>query len=389
MSVGCSGPGRKKIVIAPNSFKGSLDAPGVAAALARGVKAACPEWEVVSLPLADGGDGTTACIVSATGGSLFTKKVTGPLGEPVEGFWGLTGDGSTAVVEVAAASGMARLSRQDLDPMQATSYGTGELILAALESGCRSLFLGLGGSATSDAGAGILQALGVELLDRKGRQLKWGAASLKELSKISLEHISPRLRGVELLLGCDVENTLYGPEGAAYIYAPQKGALPEQLPLLDEGLRHFASVVKKELGVDIGALRGGGAAGGIGAGLAGVLGAKLVPGAEEIMEIVGLRALLESGEAGLVITGEGQINAQSLYGKVPVAVTRMAKRFGVPVLVLAGGVKLDLEAARREGITTMLSITDGPISLDEAMARTAELLESTARRAMELVRIQL
>lgn len=165
MSVGCSGPGRKKIVIAPNSFKGSLDAPGVAAALARGVKAACPEWEVVSLPLADGGDGTTACIVSATGGSLFTKKVTGPLGEPVEGFWGLTGDGSTAVVEVAAASGMARLSRQDLDPMQATSYGTGELILAALESGCRSLFLGLGGSATSDAGAGILQALGVELLD--------------------------------------------------------------------------------------------------------------------------------------------------------------------------------------------------------------------------------
>ena len=243
---------------------------------------------------------------------------------------------------------MARLSRQDLDPMQATSYGTGELILAALESGCRSLFLGLGGSATSDAGAGILQALGVELLDRKGRQLKWGAASLKELSKISLEHISPRLRGVELLLGCDVENTLYGPEGAAYIYAPQKGALPEQLPLLDEGLRHFASVVKKELGVDIGALRGGGAAGGIGAGLAGVLGAKLVPGAEEIMEIVGLRALLESGEAGLVITG-GQINAQSLYGKVPVAVSRMAKRW-VPVLVLAGGVKLDLERPAVKGL---------------------------------------
>lgn len=273
--------------------------------------------------------------------------------------------------------------------MRATSYGTGELILAALESGCRRLFLGLGGSATCDAGAGILQALGVELLDGAGRPLPRGGGSLKELATISHERLSPRLRGVELIVGYDVANTLYGPEGAAYVYAPQKGARPEQLPLLDEGLRHFADVVKKELGADIGTLRGGGAAGGIGAGLAGVLGAKLVPGAEEIMEIVGLRALLESGEVGLVITGEGEINAQTLYGKVPVAVSRMAKRFGVPVLVLAGGVKLDLEAARREGITTMLSITDGPMSLDEAMARTAELLESTARRVMELVRVNL
>ncbi|HPU01285.1 MAG: glycerate kinase [Firmicutes bacterium] len=389
MRTGCGKSGRKKIVVAPNAFKGSLDAPGVAAALARGVRAAGGGWEVVPLPLADGGDGTTACIVSATGGKMFKKTVTGPLGEPVEAFWGLAGDGSTAVVEVAAASGMARLPRKSLDPMRATSYGTGELILAALESGCRRLFLGLGGSATCDAGAGILQALGVELLDGAGRPLPRGGGSLKELATISHERLSPRLRGVELIVGYDVANTLYGPEGAAYVYAPQKGARPEQLPLLDEGLRHFADVVKKELGADIGTLRGGGAAGGIGAGLAGVLGAKLVPGAEEIMEIVGLRALLESGEVGLVITGEGEINAQTLYGKVPVAVSRMAKRFGVPVLVLAGGVKLDLEAARREGITTMLSITDGPMSLDEAMARTAELLESTARRVMELVRVNL
>ena len=389
MSAGCSGCHKRKIVIAPNSFKGSLGAPEVATAIAGGVRAACPEWEVVSLPLADGGDGTTACIVSATGGRLFKKNVTGPLGNPVEGSWGLTGDGTTAVVEVASASGMARMSRQSLDPMRATSYGTGELILAALESGCRRLFLGLGGSATNDAGAGILQALGVELLDQKGRQLGLGAASLKDLSKISLEHVSPRLRGVELLLGYDVENPLYGLEGAAYIYAPQKGALPEQLPLLDQHLRHFAAVVEKDLGVQIGALRGGGAAGGIGAGLAGVFGGKLVPGVEEVMEIVGLRALLESGGAGLVITGEGEINAQSLYGKVPVGVSRLAKRCGVPVLVLAGAVKLDPEAARREGITTMLSIADGPLSLDEAMARTAELLESTARRAMELVQISL
>lgn len=379
----------KKIVIAPNSFKGSLGAPEVAAAIAAGVQAVCPAGEIVLMPLADGGDGTAACIVSATGGRLFKKNVSGPLGRPVEGFWGLTGDGSTAVVEVASASGIAHLSRRDLDPMRATSYGTGELICAALESGCRRLFLGLGGSATSDAGAGILQALGVGLLDHRGRQIERGAASLRNLKELSLENLSPLLQGVELLLGYDVANSLYGPEGAAYIYAPQKGALPEQLPLLDRYLRHFAAVVENDLGIPVGELTGGGAAGGIGAGLAGVLGGKLVPGAEEIMEIVGLRALLESGEAGLVITGEGEINTQSLYGKVPVGVSRLAKRYSVPVLVLAGAVKLDLDAARREGITTMLSITDGPISLDESMTRTAELLESTARRAMALVKINL
>ncbi len=379
----------RKIVIAPNAFKGSLEAPAVAAAIARGVAAACPERKVALMPLADGGDGTTGCIISATGGSLHRKIVTGPLGEPVEGAWGITGDGFTAVVEVASASGMARISRRELDPLRATSFGTGELIEAALEGGCRRLFLGLGGSAGSDAGAGILQALGVGLLDGKGRQLDHGAASLKDLARISLEHLSPRLRGVELILGHDVVNPLFGPEGAAYIYAPQKGATPEQVLLLDESLRHFAAVVEKDLGIQIGTLPGGGAAGGIGAGLAGVLGGRLVPGVEEIMELVGLRALLESGEAGLVITGEGEINAQSLYGKVPVGVSRLAQRHGVPVLVLAGSVKLDLEAARREGITTMFSITDGPQSLDEAMAHTAELLESTARRALELVRINL
>ncbi len=379
----------KKIVIAPDSFKGSLGASEVAAAIAAGVQVVYPRKEVVQMPLADGGDGTADCIVKATGGRLFKKTVTGPLGSPVEGSWGITGDGSTAVVEVASASGIAFLPRHSLDPMRATSYGTGELICAALESGCRRLFLGLGGSATSDAGAGILQALGVALLDHRGRQIERGAASLQNLKEVSLEHLSPRLQGVELLLGYDVDNRLYGPEGAAYIYAPQKGALPEQLPLLDRCLRHFAAVVDKNLGISIGELVGGGAAGGIGAGLSGVLGGKLVPGVEEVMEIVGLRALLESGEAGLVITGEGEINAQSLYGKVPVGVSRLAERQGVPVLVLAGAVKLDLNTARREGITTMLSITDGPLSLDESMVRTAELLESTARRAMALVKINL
>lgn len=378
----------KKIVAAPNSFKGSLGAPEAAAAIARGVKAACPGVEVVQLPLADGGDGTVACIVSATGGRLFRERVTGPLGRTQEGIWGMTGDGSTAVVEVASASGIAGILRQELDPLRATSYGTGELLRAALESGCRRLFLGLGGSATNDGGAGALQALGVGLLDQEGRALDPGAAPLEKLARISLENLHPRLRRVELLLGHDVTNTLYGPEGATYIYGPQKGAAPEQLPLLDRNLRHFAAVVERDLGVRIGEVPGGGAAGGIGAGLAGVLGGRLVPGVAEVMEIVGLRALLERGEVGLVITGEGEINAQSLYGKVPVGVSRLAGSRGVPVLVLAGSVKLDPAAAWKEGIRVMLSITDGPLSLEEAMARTAELLESAARQAMELIRIR-
>ncbi len=377
----------KIIVVAPNAFKGSLSAPEAAAAIARGVEGALPGGEIKQFPLADGGDGTTECIVRATGGRLFRQIVTGPLGDPIEGFWGLTGDGLTAVVEVAAASGMARLPRQSLDPLRATSYGTGELIGAALESGCQRLFLGLGGSATVDAGAGILQALGVALLDSGGRELRRGGAALGELSGISLQGISPRLRGVELVLGFDVENPLFGPAGAAYIYGPQKGALAEQLPLLDGNLRRFAAVVEQELGVQVAALPGGGAAGGIGAGLAGVLGATLVSGAEEVMKIVGLPALLETGRVGLVITGEGEINAQSLYGKVPVGVSRLAKRCKVPVLVLAGALRLDLAAAQEAGITTMLSIADGPLSLEQSMARTAELLESTARRAMELLRL--
>ena len=375
------------IVAAPNTFKGSLEAPAAAAAIARGVEAVFPEKEARQLPLADGGDGTTDCIVRATGGRLFHKTVTGPLGDPVEGTWGLTGDGATAVVEVASASGMARISREKLDPMRATSYGTGELIAAALESGCERLFLGLGGSATNDAGAGILQALGVGLLDEEGRPLQPGGAGLERLSRISLKRLLPRLRGVELILGFDVENLLFGPAGAAYTYAAQKGASPEQLPPLDRGLRRFAAVVEKELGVQVGSLPGGGAAGGIGAGVAGVLGAKLVSGAEEIMKIVGLPALLESGRVDLVITGEGEINLQTLYGKVPAGVARLAKRCGVPVLVLTGAIRLSLEEAQKEGITTMLAIADGPLTLDQSMARTAELLEKTARRAMELLRM--
>lgn len=376
-----------RIVIAPNAFKGSLSAPQAAEAIARGMAAVFPGSALVRLPLADGGDGTTACVTEATGGRIFRHTVTGPAGDPMEGFWGVTGDCRTAVVEVAAASGLTLVPPERRDPLTATSYGTGELICAALERGCETVFVGLGGSATCDAGAGILQALGVRLLDRRGREIGRGGAALRDLERIDPSAALERLRGVELILGCDVDNPLYGPQGAAYVYAPQKGAAPAQLPLLDENLRHFAAVVERELRVAVAQLSGGGAAGGIGAGLAGVLGAKLAPGSEKIMEIVGLPALLQQGGTVLVVTGEGEINSQSLRGKVPVGVARLARAHGVPVLVLAGRIALEAEAAEREGITAMLSIVDGPLSLEEAMTRAAELLENTARRAAQLLRL--
>lgn len=376
--------GSGRIIIAPNAFKGSLSSVKAAEAIARGVTAAIPNIELVQIPLADGGDGTTECIIRATQGQLFYKTVTGPMGDPVDGFWGLTGDGTTAVVEVAAASGLALVSRNRLDPMRATSYGSGELIREALRSNCKNLFIGLGGSATNDAGAGLLQALGVLLTDRNGRDIGQGAASLEKLHHINISLAEPRLREVEILVGCDVNNPLYGTEGAAYVFALQKGATPEQLPLLDNLLQRFSLVVKKDLGFDIEMLPGAGAAGGIGGAVAGILGATLVPGVNRIMELTGLLPLLEERRTLLIITGEGEINTQSLYGKVPVGVSKLANKFGVPVLVLAGSLRLQADLARQAGISAMLSITDTPMSITESMEHTADLLESTTYQALLL-----
>jgi len=373
-----------KIIIAPNAFKGSLSAPKAAEAIARGAGKVFPAWDLLLYPMADGGDGTTECIIRSTGGRMFYETVTGPLGETVKGYWGLTGDGSTAAVEVAAASGLSLVSPGCLDPLRATSFGTGELIREALKSGCSSIFIGLGGSATSDAGSGLLQALGIRLTDRWGRGIGPGAASLRELQHIDTTDCEPRLREVELLVGCDVDNPLFGPLGAAYVYAPQKGASETELPLLDSALRHFAGVVEKDLGRTISSIPGAGAAGGIGAALAGVLGAQLVSGVETIMEISGLAAQLAAGDVTLVITGEGEINSQSLHGKVPVGVSRLAQKFNLPVLVLAGKINLDPDQAKSVGVSALLTIADGPLTLAESMERTEELLERAAYRALLL-----
>ncbi|MGB9859376.1 MAG: glycerate kinase, partial [Moorellaceae bacterium] len=270
----------RRIVIAPDSFKESLDAPQVAAAIAAGIKRVLPEVETVEVPLADGGEGLTTTLVAATGGRLMTATVTGPLGEPVTAKWGILGDGRTAVIEMAQASGLPLVPKEKRNPLYTTTYGTGELIRQALEEGCRRLIVGIGGSATNDGGAGMAQALGVKLLDQSGQDIPWGGIGLERLARIEMQDLDPRVKEAEILVACDVDNPLCGPRGASAVYGPQKGATPEMVRRLDAALAHLADIIARDLGLQVRDLPGAGAAGGLGAGLVAFLGATLRRGIE-------------------------------------------------------------------------------------------------------------
>ncbi|MCG0240050.1 MAG: glycerate kinase [Firmicutes bacterium] len=374
-----------RIVVAPDSFKGSLTAAEAARAMARGVRAVWPEAEVLEVPMADGGEGTVDALVAATGGRYVTRQVTGPLGRPVEARFGILGDGETAVIEMAAASGLLLVPPAERDPRYTTTYGTGELIRAALDLGVRRIVCGIGGSATNDGGAGMVQALGGRLLKADGTEIGFGGAALLELDRIDLSGLDPRLQDVEILVACDVDNPLCGPRGASAVYGPQKGATPEMVELLDRALGHLADVMARDLGRDVRDIPGAGAAGGLGAGLMGFLGARLRPGVEVVMEAVRLDALVEG--AALVITGEGKTDGQTLAGKVPLGVARVAARKGVPVIVVSGAVTPDADRLLDHHIAALLSICEGPIALEEAMARAAELLERATARALRLVQV--
>lgn len=371
-----------RIVIAPDSFKGSLTAKEAVQAISAGIMDIMPEAVVFPFPIADGGEGTTECIVDAMGGRLIEKTVTGPLGHPVDGFFGVLDKQKTAVIEVASASGLGLIASADRNPLHATSFGTGELIRAALDEGCDEIFIGLGGSATNDAGAGILQALGAHLLDEKGREIGLGAVELFRLARIDLADLDKRLAQTRVILGCDVNNLLYGPAGASAVYGPQKGATPEMIPILDAALYHFAEVAKG-LGKDIAHVPGAGAAGGIAAGLL-LLDARITSGLEKILEITGLETVFQGG-VDLLLTGEGEFNGQSLHGKVPVGVARLAKKYAVPVVVLTGSVGSGIEEASREGILAVVGIVPGPVSLDAAIAHAALNLRRTSSMVMRLI----
>ncbi len=374
-----------KIVVAPDSFKGSLGAPEVAEAIVKGIYRVYPDAEVISLPMADGGEGTVNALVSATKGKCYRIPVTGPLGEPVEAAFGILGDGRTAVIEMASASGLPLVPDSLRNPLITTTYGTGELIAQALDYGCRHFIIGIGGSATNDGGAGMAQALGIRFLDSEGHDLPPGGGALARLTRIDTTNKDSRLKSCTFTVACDVNNPLCGPKGAAAVYGPQKGATKEMIGSLDKALEHFAQLVKHQLGKDVRDIPGAGAAGGLGAGLIAFLGAELKPGVTLVMEAIGLEAQLEG--SNLVITGEGQLDEQTSHGKVPWGVAQCAKRKGISVLAIAGSISCDPALLYDSSIDAVMAITPGPMTLEAAMTNAPSLIEDATERALRLIRV--
>ncbi|MEH6565966.1 MAG: glycerate kinase [Halopseudomonas sp.] len=370
-----------KLVIAPDSFKESLSARAVAEAIATGWARVYPDAELLLCPMADGGEGTVDAVLAVTASERRTCAVQGPLGAPVQAHWGWL-PGRQAMIEMAAASGLHLVPAAERDVLRASSHGTGELIRAALDAGARRLVLGLGGSATNDAGAGLLQALGVRFLDADGKELPPGGAALQQLQHIDLTGLDTRLAQLEVMVAADVDNPLCGPTGASAIFGPQKGASAQQVAQLDQALAHFADVMSATLGEDVRHFPGVGAAGGLGFAAKAVLKAQFRPGVELVAELCGLAEMLQG--ADLVITGEGRLDGQSLHGKTPVGVARLARSAGVPVIALAGSLGEGYQRLYAEGIAAAFSLAPGPLTLEQAMQEAADQLTA---RAADLARL--
>lgn len=366
-----------KIVIAPDSFKESLSAMQVATAIEQGFREIYPEAEYVKLPMADGGEGTVESMVEATQGHYQYREVTGPLGTPVQARWGILGDGRTAIIEMASASGLHHVPGDRRNPLLTTSFGTGELILAALEHNVAHIILGIGGSATNDGGAGMLQALGIALLDDAGETLPFGGGALSRLAKIGTENGDPRLKNVTFTVACDVNNPLCGPTGASAVFGPQKGATPEMVATLDSALANWGNRLNALTGRDVMNIPGSGAAGGMGAALVGVLGAELKPGVDIVINALQLDRLV--ADASLVITGEGRLDSQSISGKTPIGVARCARRYQKPVIALAGGLTPDHQIVHEHGLDAVFSVLTRIATLPEALQDAEYNLRVSAR----------
>lgn len=377
-----------KIVVAPNSFKGSLSASQAAAAIAQGVRQALPDAEVVEIPVADGGEGTVDALVSARQGTYREVEVEGPLGDPVRANYGLIDEGRTGVVELASASGLTLIPSERRDPRRASTYGFGQLLEAARRQGVASIIAGIGGSATNDGGAGMAHALGYRLLDAAGQDLPRGGAALAHLDRIDPSGFDPAWRSVSVMVACDVTNPLTGPGGASYVYGPQKGAGPDAVRELDKALSHLADVIEHDLGRQVADIPGAGAAGGTGAGLVAFLDARLVPGAPLVVDASGFDQALRG--AGLVITGEGRVDGQTAFGKAPGEVARRAKAAGIPTLLLAGSKGPGWESLSSMGVTKVVTlVTEGDPeghNLQVLMHHAAlELTRAAARAVQELL----
>lgn len=370
-----------KIVVAPDSFKGSLTAAEVSDAIEQGTREIFPEAEIVKIPMADGGDGTVQCLVNATGGEILREKVKGPLGGEVLASYGILGDKKTAVIEMAEASGLTLVPENQRNPLITTTYGTGQLIKAALDQGCRKMIIGIGGSATNDGGAGMLQALGVKLLNQEGKEVGFGGGELKKIFRIDTKYLDNRLSETKVLIASDVSNPLCGPQGASRIYGPQKGATPEIIEELDKSLSYFAELIKRDLNKDVKDIPGAGAAGGLGASLMAFLDAELRPGIEIIIEIVKLEQAIK--DADLVITGEGKIDGQTIYGKAPIGVAKIAKKYNIPVIAVAAIIGDDADIVYQYGINTLLKISEPPMSLAEPKSKKVWLIKKSIKQFLE------
>ncbi|KPV40821.1 glycerate kinase [Alicyclobacillus ferrooxydans] len=364
-----------KVVIAPDSFKGSLPAHEVADALAAGVRMAHPTTEIDLVPIADGGEGTVDCLVTAVGGEKISVQVHDPIGRPINAHYGILQNG-TVVVEVAAAAGLGLLKEEERDVLQANTIGVGEVIANALDSGATSILVGLGGSATNDAGMGMLHALGVRFYDAAGHELPPTPESGLRLAHVDVRGIHPKLKEARIRVACDVTNPLCGPFGATAVYGPQKGVTEELIPVLDSALEQFASVVEKDLQISIATIPGAGAAGGLGAALVGLLDAELVQGIDLILNECSFDAVLAN--ADFVLTGEGKTDGQTVQGKAVQGVAMRANQRNVPVFCVSGAISADASQLYQYGVSALFSITHGPVSLEESMSSAREYLVDTA-----------
>jgi glycerate kinase len=375
-----------KIVIAPDSFKESLGAPAVARAIEAGFRQVFADAEYLLIPVADGGEGTVETLVAATGGRFISTAVHDPLGKVIEASYGVDGNNETAYIEMAAASGLELIPPGQRNPLLTGSYGTGEMILDALRRGFRHLILGIGGSATNDGGAGMLQALGMGLFDANGTVIAPGGGSLGELAEIDTSGLAPELKECRIQVACDVNNPLTGERGASAVFGPQKGADPAMVEMLDRNLTHWADLIEREIQRDVRNVAGAGAAGGMGVALLAFLGAELQSGSDIVLQTVQLEQAMEG--ADLVITGEGRIDGQSIAGKTPVGVTRLANQKGIPVIAMAGCLGEGAELVLNHGVTALFPILPGLASLEDTLVAAEENLRTTARNIAAILNIR-
>ena len=373
-----------KILIAPQSYKGSISAIKVAEAIKQGALNIFPDIKSLIIPVADGGDGTLETLVESTNGTIHNSNATGPLGNSIPVIWGTLGDSKTAIIEMARISGLALVPQNKRNPYYTTSYGLGEIIKEALDLGYRKFIIGIGGSATNDGGAGMAQALGAKLTDENKKPIDLGGLALNEITKIDISGIDPRINESEILVACDVNNPLCGPNGASFIYGPQKGASPEMVKTLDDALYHFGSQLIRDTGINIMEIEGSGAAGGIGGGMVGFLDAKLKPGIEIVLDSLDFDKSLKNVD--LVITGEGQIDFQTVFSKAPIGVAKHAKKYNIPVIAICGSLGENYQDVHSHGIDAVIPIIPKPMELKNASDNAYELIKNTSEQIFRILK---